>query len=471
MKLLLGPIVGAVSDREARIWLRADEPSGARVHVFREGGREVPGSPFRAVFDPSDASGTVTVTARLPAAYARYRYDVRDAAGASVLPAWLGAPGFWSAPARGATDPFRFGVVSCNDMRPKTQQGRADPERPWRMLFGAADELSLAFLLCVGDQMYADDAWDAEASGRVFPPGLRRAWYAAYQAQWDFRWFRRTLANLPTYMTWDDHELRNGWGSERLDGTAANRRAAFAVVREIYRRFQHDHNPTSFGGADGDLVYAFRYGRVGVLVLDGRGARDIARPELPLLGARQWQLVTEWLHDETPELAALFVVASVPPVHVPPELAKPGGALASDIRDQWTSAYNAPELERLAALLFDRANEHDIPVVLLGGDVHLGTVACLRSARPEHARRPLLYQLCASPITSRPPKLLAPVFERIKQTEFRIAPGIHGRILAGPLAERNYGVVDLAFRPDRYRITLRLFDETGAERVTYPLPG
>jgi len=38
MKLKLGPIVGVVSDREARIWLRADDPNAACVHVFRETG-------------------------------------------------------------------------------------------------------------------------------------------------------------------------------------------------------------------------------------------------------------------------------------------------------------------------------------------------------------------------------------------------------------------------------------------------
>ena len=471
MKLLLGPIVGATSDREARIWLRADQPDAARILVFRDSGTEVPGSPFRpAPGAPGDVSDTVTVVAQLPAAYARYTYDVRDDTGASALPAWLGTPSFWSAPKPDTTGPFRFGLVSCNDMRPATQKSRPDPERPWRTLYTTADELDLAFLLCVGDQIYADDVWTRQVRSKVFDPTLRHAYQDAYQTQWDYRWFRRTLASFPTYMTWDDHEIRNGWGSERLDGSAANRQQAFAVVREVYRRFQHDHNPPSFGGA-GDLFYAFRYGNAGFLVLDGRGARDMARDADRLLGARQWKLVKQWLRDETPGLEALFVVASVPPVHVPPEWAKPGGALASDIRDQWTSEYNLPELQRLAVELLDRANEHDIPVVLLGGDVHLGTVACLRSTRPEHAKRPLLYQLCSSPITNNPPKLIGSVIEKIGRYAFDITDGISGKILAGPLVERNFGVVELVHDPDRYRITLKLFGETGAERVTYPLPG
>ncbi len=113
---------------------------------------------------------------------------------------------------------------------------------------------------------------------------------------------------------------------------------------------------------------------MGFLVLDGRGAH-------------QSRAIDRWLRDETPRLGVLFVAASVPPVHIPPGLAKPGGVFVSDIRDQWTGYANLPELERLAVTLFDRANENDIPIVLLSGDVHLGTVACLRSTRPEHALR------------------------------------------------------------------------------------
>jgi alkaline phosphatase D len=459
MKLQLGPIVGATSDREARIWLRADRPEDARVHVFRDSGTEVPGSPFR-VEAADNLSRTATVVAQLPAAYARYTYDVRDDAGASVLPAWLGAPSFWSAPKPDTTGPFRFGLVSCNNT------SRPDPEGPWRALYETADELDLAFLLCVGDQLYADGVWDAQVTGKskIFDPTLRDAYEKAYQAQWDFRWFRRTLANFPTYMTWDDHEIRNGWGSERLDGSAAIRQQAFAVVRDVYRRFQHDHNPPSFGGPD-DLFYAFEYGNAGFLVLDGRGARDMEQPVDPLLGARQWKLMKQWLRDETPGFEALFVVASVPPVHVPPKWAKPGGPLASDIRDQWTWERNLPELERLATELLDRANEHDIPIVLLSGDVHLGTVACLRSSRPEHAKRPTIHQLCSSPITNNPPKLPAYIRKSVGGLKFEVSEGIRAEFLAEPLDERNFGVVELSYETDRYHITLKLFDETGVERL------
>jgi phosphodiesterase/alkaline phosphatase D-like protein len=462
-------MVGAVSQREARIWLRADPVESARVHVFDEAGHEVPGSPFAAPA-AAGASKVATVVVTVPAPLARYTYDVRDEAGASVVPRWLRDQSFRTAPERGSRIAFRFGLVSCNDMRPVTQRGRADPERPWRTLYRKAEESGLAFLLCVGDQMYADDAWQKQVKRgvKLFPPLLQRAYYDAYQAQWDFEWFRKTLARLPAYMTWDDHEIRNGWGSEQADGSA-KRREAFALVREIYRRFQHDHNPPSFGDHPDDLFYAFEYGDVGFLVLDGRGERDCTGTTDPLLGTRQWKRVTEWLRDETPRLEALFVVTSVPLVHVPARLAKGPDAVISDFRDQWTSETNAPELERLVVELFDRANEHDIPVVLLGGDVHLGTIARLRSSRPSHAKRPAIYQLCSSPITNRPVNLVGWAIDKISRHDFPAANGITGRILERPFSERNFGLVDLVYGPDRYLITLRLFDEQGDELASRQL--
>jgi len=103
----------------------------------------------------------------------------------------------------------------------------------------------------------------------------------------------------------------------------------------------------------------------------------------------------------------------------------------------------------------------DVPVVLLGGDAHVGTVVAIRSTRPEHAARPRLLQLTSSPLTSvpfarfvrRPPRY----FQRVP-----IARGIEGEILDW-LPERNFGVVELA--PGRSEITLRLVDARGATRV------
>lgn len=453
--LTLGPIVGAVSHDTARIWFQAEHPGDVLVHVFDEAGAEIAGSPFRPGSLDS-WSGTATAHVSLPRADARYRYDLRDAAGRSVLPARLEGARFRSAPPPGSGTGCRFALVSCNDMRNRD-------EMPWHVLAETIEREALDLLICAGDQVYMDDVWRQQVTnGGAFPPTTRRAFEAGYADQWRWPELRRTLANVPTYMVWDDHEIRNGWGSLPADATLAKRRQGFAIAREVYWRFQHEHNPASFCCPDDDLFYAFRHGAVGFLVLDLRGVRDATRQRDALLGAHQWAAVKRWLDLELPGLRALFVVSSVPPIHLRALGLLPGGWLPSDLRDQWTAPPFRAELQRLAEMLLQRANALDVPVVLLAGDAHVGTLVVIRSVRPEHARRPLLYQLTASPLTSLP-------FARFVQRPPRwfqtvpVAKGIEGEILDW-LPERNFGVVEVSTLHET-EITLRLVDARGATRA------
>jgi alkaline phosphatase D len=271
-------------------------------------------------------------------------------------------------------------------------------------------------------------------------------------------------------MIWDDHELANGWGSHKLDRGSKLRNAHFTAIREVYRDFQHAHNPSTFGS--GDLFYAFRYGNVGFLVLDLRGHRDIGRKRNPLMGAHQWKKIRTWLGHQAPQLGALFVVSSVPPIHVAPALARVGGLFKSDLRDQWTHPSNQPELRRLVRLLFDIAAAQDIPVIILGGDVHVGTVACVRSNRSEHQSRPLIYQFTSSPISNRPVEgKFGKLIEQIVAAPVEVEPGIGGRVLHF-FNERNFGVVDMNFNvaTDRYGVVLNLYREGVSRPFRFPLP-
>jgi hypothetical protein len=104
-------------------------------------------------------------------------------------------------------------------------------------------------------------------------------------------------------MVWDDHDIRDGWGSSAADsptllakhprGDAIFRKstAFFEDARDVYWHFQACHNPTHVPGeAPPNIVnlpplpgerrampFAFRCGRLVVLVLDA-AARDVFRP-------------------------------------------------------------------------------------------------------------------------------------------------------------------------------------------------
>lgn len=462
--LTLGPTVGAVTHDSVKLWFRTEAPEACRVEVRTDEGAHVPGSPFDAPTLFRNAN-VACIEIPLPRPYRYYTYDVLGRSGESVLPEGVERPGFWSAPPPDAVTSFSFGVVSCD--KPDAYDGPHRPDAMWRRLARARDERDLAFLLAVGDQVYADDAWRSASVRRdVTDRTLRALYRRSYERQWGSKASRVVHANLPTYRIWDDHEIRNGWGSKRRDATDARYRARFTAARSVYRRFQHATNPRTFSNSA--LHYGFTYGDVGVLVLDLRGHRrwtDGVRH--PLMGTGQWRDVRRWVREH--DLGALFVVTSVPVFHIKQFLTV---IPKSDLRDQWSSPRNRPEREELLTLLFDTANESDIPVVLVGGDVHVGTIACLRSSLPRHERRPTLYQLTSSPISNNPAgRLITDIAVPAVDKEVALGPTFTGRILECH-SERNYGVVDVEYDEPvgRYRVVLNLALERGGP-VRRPLQG
>ena len=136
-----------------------------------------------------------------------------------------------------------------------------------------------------------------------------------YRLNWSRDPVRRVLANVPTYMMWDDHDIRDGWGSLASDSptlVAKHPRGAeifrkstayFEDARDVYWHFQGCRNPlpgdiatgrfprsptrrfltTSDGpiphGPRRAMPFVFRCGRLMVLVLDSRGERDVFRED------------------------------------------------------------------------------------------------------------------------------------------------------------------------------------------------
>ena len=76
-----------------------------------------------------------------------------------------------------------------------------------------------------------------------------------YRFNWSRDPVRQILANVPTYMIWDDHDIRDGWGSLASDSptmAALHRRGAaifhastafFEDARDVYWHFQGCRNP------------------------------------------------------------------------------------------------------------------------------------------------------------------------------------------------------------------------------------
>jgi len=442
MPLVLGPVVGAVTDTTARIWIQADdaEPYLLRLFADASGPAEVPGSPFRLVPDPA-AGGTLVVEAGglRPDAVHGYRIEAPD--GSPAVPASRAGLSFRTFPAPGTAADFVFGFFSCH--RPSAYGGRPEAFALWRRMEKVLAREGARLLLAVGDQVYADD-WYEEAIRRpgLTPEELKEGYRRVYRAHWRSEEVQRVLGRWPTFMIWDDHEVTDGWGSDRKHA-GPRARAIFEAARAVYREFQHSHNPPA--AAPGALHYSFAFGDTGVFVFDLRGSRDVNRKKRPLLGGDQIRDFRAWLRASA-GCRVRFVVTSVPLIHAPAFLAKAGGKVLLDLADQWSAPRFRDEQEIVVRLLLDEANRSDGKIVVLGGDVHVGTTAVIRSRLKEYAHRPLLYQFTSSPI-SNAPSALANLLMAAAGREVDIQKGeIAGRLLQ-VFKKRNFGLVRVSRHP------------------------
>lgn len=228
------------------------------------------------------------------------------------------------------------------------------------------------FFVALGDMIYADGV--CEARGRYgneqvpgqFAPADSAAQFAAHwNYQFDDEAFARFRANVPWYLTWDDHEVINDFDPGRDFRT-----------EDPGRRLMADGAAAAakYGGIDSDKFYrSVRWGKhLELFILDTRSYReanatpDLGREPKTLLGAaqREWLVAGLRRSDATWKLVA----TSVP-------LAIPTGTAQADARDGWADGDTDTGFEReLLAILtaLDQAGVENL--LFISADVHFATV-------------------------------------------------------------------------------------------------
>jgi hypothetical protein len=331
-RLALGPVVGHTDETSTRIWIQVfDDPQYYRLRVSGVGVFDFVSTEFGSL---EFGTAIATVTGLQPDV--RYRYSVvrlgRVVTGTRAS--------FRTMPRRGSMAGILFCPISCSK---HVQDGA------WNEFARFVREAKPHFVLMMGDQVYVD-----EDQPNVFhdhfasPPEERRQALAGkYTLTWGRPVVREVLANVPCYMMWDDHDIRDGWGSVASDSPTLLARyprgreiferhnAFFEDCRDVYWHFQGCHNPLAVPGelppnvvtgppSPGErraMPFAFRCGRLVVLVLDSRGARDVFRPadQLPILGADQWRYIADVFATLDPEVEALAIVTPTPIASIDPD--------------------------------------------------------------------------------------------------------------------------------------------------------
>jgi len=331
-RLRLGPIVGHTDHESTRIWIQvADHPGFYKLRVQGVG-----------LFDfVSTETGPIEfgtaiamVTGLRPDRV--YRYQVFR--NGRFVPQTRGQ--FRTMPDPASMADIQFVAISCSS---------SDRDGLWPQFADFVKAAQPHFLLMMGDQVYIDeDEPDVfEGHFKSSSPVRRRALAEKYRSSWSREPVRQVLANVPTYMIWDDHDIVDGWGSSAQSSpTLAEKyprgqpifekfNAYFEDCRDVYWHFQGCHNPlppdtVNVGlpnyfvgppvhGVRRAMPYAFRCGRTVVLVLDSRGQRDVFREEYPVLGAEQWQFIDAVLDNLSADVEALAIVTPTPIASMDPQ--------------------------------------------------------------------------------------------------------------------------------------------------------
>ena len=476
--LRLGPIVGHTDSVSSLVWICVlGSIDGWQLRVEGQ-----PAVDFKSTEAEGNEFGTAIAVCGGLESDREYRYEVTD--DGSVV----ARGSFHTMPADGSPADVRFVTLSCNDDR--------EPNA-WQALADRIEEHQSRFILMVGDQIYVDegeeDLWKLHLDS---PPQVRRqALVRKHEKLWATEPVASIMANTPVYMTWDDHDIRDGWGS--FAGESATLvaqyphakpiyeryRAFFKDAADVYYHFQACRNPGRALEGSYAHPFAFRCGRLLVVVLDSRGERDFARPECPILGPEQWQFLDKLVADIGPDVDAIAVAMAVPIVDLDPEgrvhrffadrtddidLVEKGDAEAldellyhkdnplagfvslvagvafdkefdlarklnfrvadlDDMRDKWSYASNRTEQERLLrtfarAATAGREPGRERALIFLGGDIHVGAVFQIDMADP-----PLVAQcVITSGIAKNAP--IPEVKGILVDEEFEVAPGIHARL-------------------------------------------
>ena len=351
-RLMQGPMVGAVSPTEAKIWARTTGEYSVSIEYGTD-------------FEMSSAKRSEAVVARKVNDYVvvvtldelapdtGYYYRVLvNGEGDKYLKEYPPFR-FATTPLKGTPASFRVAFGSC----PKFQDDRVQPI--WQVISGFDPDL----FFWIGDNIYGD----------TLDPDILRE---EYRRQRDVHGLQPLLHNVPHIAVWDDHDF----ALNNHDRTNPIKFEALEVFKDYWA------NP-SYGLADvPGVFFSYSYGCVDFFFIDDRFYRDPnTEPDTPhktMLGVAQF----EWL---TQELAASHAVFKVIVSGSGFSAAKGEGG------DSWAAFLH--ERNRL----FDFIRDQEITgVVLATGDSHIGEINVIPwSDRGGYD----LYDLVSSPLAQRTP--------------------------------------------------------------------
>lgn len=275
--------------------------------------------------------------------------------------------------------PRSYIVGSCRYLR-MTFGIPITPERGDR-IFAAINtliqhsETPIDGILMLGDQVYVDDM-NIVAPDREYQDILHK-----YQTAFSQPHIRQLMAQVPTYMILDDHEIEDNWPARASN----NDQLLFNNAMRAYEVYQCSHGPAHPLLPSGQLErsishywYQFADGDIEWFVLDTRTRRTLSKADRRILDSEQEHALLDWL--ATSNARVKLVVSSV--------------MFYPDRKDDGGDAWKSFPAQRDRILETIRSNKIN-NVIFIAGDVH-GSM----TSRLTHSEDPdfMVHTIVSSPL-------------------------------------------------------------------------
>jgi phosphodiesterase/alkaline phosphatase D-like protein len=284
-----------------------------------------------------------------------------------------------------------------------------------------------------------------------------------YRYHWGFEPMQLVMRKFPHLGMWDDHEIRDGYGSDARDFTSSNK-AIKTIASQAAEEFLFQYSPKlrseSTKNLNIDNHQAYVNNSMAAFIFDGRNSRnygeDMPVPsEVPIIasalagfllggiagsiaggltGAKlsaeivdiyRWNNPGEVVSDlqlkdferfcnhikRQPKVKYLLLGNSVPFIYIldfvesiAAESAiaatETGKEIRDDIRDSWHSPANRKQLSKLIDIVRDLHHaRNDIEFINISGDIHISNAFVFR---PDGFTKPI-FQVTSSALTNNPP--------------------------------------------------------------------
>ncbi len=354
-----------------------------------------------------------------------------------------------TAPSLEASETFSVLAWSCNEPFTSARDGvLARDVLSWRNYSARAQgtlgvgrdplmPVRPSFSLGLGDQIYVDSdaSKDEDGTNLSFFSGDRsgketknRRFVLSHALEYLSLVYRFTfglpptnqgLRALPTIMMWDDHEIRDGWGSQG-DETSAEWQDYFRRAQRAFVGFSGLRNPNAGGqkwGAQDMQALAqqrglgramdtqFQWGQdVSFFVTDLRSHRDKTR----VISKDQKTRLERWFRDIAREHRGkphtLVLGSSVPVFALHNNLGNFGACVVSelrdDLRDKWSHKDHKAQYQWLLSTLHQHFSDNPKhQLVILSGDIHQSGLFYLELGATQGAEKRVFgYEIVSSGI-------------------------------------------------------------------------